>query len=770
MMIIRLVLLTCVIASLFLTTPRLSDAREKPQEDVQSPQVYVIPPGGRDQYEIQHRLIQAVPGDVIQLEEGKYHFLSELNVTCENVTIRGRGSEKTILSFAGQTGGSEGLTATGNGFVIENLAVEDTAGNAIKVLGADGVIFRGVRTEWTGGPLDTNGAYGIYPVQCKNVLIEDCVAIAAADAGIYVGQSQNVIVRRSRAALNVAGIEIENTLNADVYENIAEDNTGGILVFDLPGLQLKNGGDVRVFNNKIINNNTDNFAPKGAMVGEVPPGTGLMIMATDRVEVFDNQIHDNNTAGGIIVSFNFTMRPVQDPEYDPIPEGIFLHGNDFARNGQKPSAKLAPIAAAVGRTFPDIIWDGVANPARLVDGKIPVEFGLVIDEPGNPSFVNLVMPDLTPTNIVTGKYRPLKDLKAHVGSLPAIAATKLDAFPDPAGKTNLAASVYRSLPDQLSGWGLFDGEVNQQQPAEGVIPYLLNTQLFSDYTSKYRFIRLPEGKSMTYQQTGVFDFPVGAVIAKTFSYPHDMRKPDAGERLMETRIEFRAESGWYGVTYIWNEDQTDATLSLGGADQQVTFINHAGEKVDHNYLIPNANMCVSCHSVDGQFVPLGPTAANMNREGMQAYAGVNQLVSWAHAGKLAAHPELENAPQMPVFDDSSTGTLAERARAWLDVNCAHCHNPRGTARTSGLDLSWGQTEEAKFGVWKSPVAAGRATAGRKYDIVPGKPEESILLYRIESNEPGVRMPSLARSLRQEEAVELIHEWISQMPAGHPVTN
>lgn len=185
--------------------------------------------GNDAQHRLQSALILAAPGDVIELEEGIYHFDTELNVTCSNLTLRGVGPGKTILSFKHQSAGASGILGTGNGFTIEDLAVEDTSGNAIKILGARDVTLRRVRTEWTAGPQSTNGAYGLYPVECSNVLIEDCVAIGASDAGIYVGQSQDIIVRGCRAERNVAGIEIENSLRADVYDNIATDNTGGSL-------------------------------------------------------------------------------------------------------------------------------------------------------------------------------------------------------------------------------------------------------------------------------------------------------------------------------------------------------------------------------------------------------------------------------------------------------------------------------------------------------------------------------------------------------------
>ena len=257
---------------------------------------------------LQTLLIEAVPGDTIVLSAGTFSLKRSLDISVDNITIRGAGSNRTVLSFKGQLSGGQGIRATGNNLVMEGFAVEDTSGNAIKVNGARNVTFRDVRTEWTGPPLPSNGAYGIYPVQCRNVLMEDCSAFGASDAGIYVGQCRQVVVRRCRAERNVAGIEIENTINADVYENVARNNAGGLLVFDLPGLEVKNGKNIRVFKNRVVDNNHPNFAAPGNIVAGVPSGTGLMVMATDRVEIFENKILNNQTSSVSIVSFLISSR------------------------------------------------------------------------------------------------------------------------------------------------------------------------------------------------------------------------------------------------------------------------------------------------------------------------------------------------------------------------------------------------------------------------------------------------------------------------------
>ena len=232
--------------------------------------------------EFRQQLLDAKPGDVIQVPAGTFHFDRSLSLRADGVTIRGAGRDKSVLSFKGQKAGAEGLLVNANDFTLEHLAIEDSKGDGLKVSEARGVTIRGVRVEWTGGPKTSNGAYGLYPVLCHDVLIEDAVAIGASDAGIYVGQSRDVVVRNSRAERNVAGIEIENTVNADVHGNVATGNTGGILVFNMPAL-TQQGDAVRVFANKVTANNTGNFGAKGTPVASVPAGSGVVINSNDDV-------------------------------------------------------------------------------------------------------------------------------------------------------------------------------------------------------------------------------------------------------------------------------------------------------------------------------------------------------------------------------------------------------------------------------------------------------------------------------------------------------
>ena len=327
------------------------------------------------------RLLDAKAGDVIEIPAGRFAFDRSLTLRVDGVTIRGAGMDKTILSFKGQKTGAEGLLVNAGNFTLENLAIEDTKGDGLKVNEGENITIRGVRVEWTGGPKTSNGAYGIYPVQTTNVLIEDSVAIGASDAGIYVGQSKTVVVRRNRAERNVAGIEIENSIGADVYENTATDNTGGILVFNMPNLPQP-GHTTRVYRNKVIANNTGNFAAKGAAVASVPAGSGVVINSNDQVEIFDNDIVDNQTANVIVSSYYSTGYMNEQgvaKAFDPYPEEIHIHGNRFKGGGDKPDGldlKALKVAMfGLNGRLPDVLWDGYVNGARAGGPQVCVDNG-----------------------------------------------------------------------------------------------------------------------------------------------------------------------------------------------------------------------------------------------------------------------------------------------------------------------------------------------------------------------------------------------------------
>jgi len=365
------------------------------------------------QEEIQEALIDLEPGDVLTLEPGEYFFEDGISLDVDDVIFEGSGIDDTILNFGNQISGAQGLLVTSDGVTLRDFAVLDAKGDAIKVIGADGINMIRLRTEWTGGPKATNGAYGFYPVESKDVLIDGCVAIGASDAGIYVGQSQNIIVKNSVAQYNVAGIEIENSYYADVFDNLASHNTGGILVFDLPDLPQQGGHHVRVFRNKAINNDTDNFAPEGNIVGEVPRGTGIIIQANSDVEVFDNDIYGNGTVNLSIVTYGYET---EDENYNPHPKSIQIHGNRFGDGGFDPDLGTGELAAILfelsGGDMPDIFWDGILPTSQMIFGQ-PEEERLIISNNGDATFLTL-----NPIKYILPFFDPVeRDIKAYEGKV-----------------------------------------------------------------------------------------------------------------------------------------------------------------------------------------------------------------------------------------------------------------------------------------------------------------------------------------------------------------
>jgi parallel beta-helix repeat protein len=331
------------------------------------------------QKKLQEQFLDAKPGTVIDIPAGRHALDRVLTLRANGVTVRGVGSGKSILSFKNEISGPEGMLVYASDFTIEHLAIEDSKGDGLKINDGENIVIRDVRVEWTGGPKTTNGAYGIYPVKSKNILIEDSSSIGASDAGIYVGQSQNVIVRRNRAEKNVAGIEIENTIGADVYDNVATGNTGGILVFNMPNL-AQPGQATRLFKNKSFNNNLANFAAKGAAVASVPAGSGIVVNSNPKVEIFDNDIGGNKTANLIISSYfstNYYNTTGVDPKYDPYPRSIFVYGNRFTGGGDSPDGlELKTLKTAlfgINGHFPDVLWDGYLDSKSLVNGVPPAE-------------------------------------------------------------------------------------------------------------------------------------------------------------------------------------------------------------------------------------------------------------------------------------------------------------------------------------------------------------------------------------------------------------
>ena len=315
-----------------------------------------------------------------------------------------------------------------------------------------------------------------------------------------------------------------------------------------------------------------------------------------------------------------------------------------------------------------------------------------------------------------------------------------------------------SFPEKLSEFEFFLDD-SAQLPDDKVIPYELISTLFSDYSYKQRWVYVPNNKKAEYVENWVFDFPTGSALIKTFYYPVDERAPELGKQLLETRLLLRKESGWEAVSYAWNEEQNEAYKKIAGKTINASWTDFMGEEKSVRYRVPNVNQCKECHDADDQISPIGPKARNINKELDFKDGEFNQLVYWMNREIIDEYP-MDLVSPVDWLDESKD--INDRVRSYLDVNCGHCHSPTGNANSTGLYLHLNETRDINLGVFKKPVATGRGSGGNKYSIVPGKPEESILLYRMQSMDPGVMMPESGRALTHEEAVEMIREWILLM--------
>ncbi|MEN8860266.1 SO2930 family diheme c-type cytochrome [Qipengyuania flava] len=324
--------------------------------------------------------------------------------------------------------------------------------------------------------------------------------------------------------------------------------------------------------------------------------------------------------------------------------------------------------------------------------------------------------------------------------LSAVAVMATTSAPGTASDTD-AVIAGTGLPRTLSAYGFFK-DARAQEPAVRVTPYRLNTPLYSDGADKLRFLYLPDGTPMGADGEGLLNIPVGAALIKTFAFGEG-----AERRLIETRVLLHRTDGWLALPYLWNEEQTDARLAIAGARVDVT--TPQGEAI--SYRVPNKNQCKDCHGLDGVVVPIGPKARNLSHEWLGAMVA---------AGRLDTVPQ--DAGTLPLWEAREGVYLTSAARAYLDVNCAHCHRPGATASNSGLDLRWEQGDPYKLGIGKRPVAAGRGAGGHLFDIVPGSPDSSILAYRMASPEPGVAMPELGKATVDEEGLTIVRRWIEEM--------
>tara|TARA_B100000035_G_C20979648_1_gene544833 strand:- start:235 stop:1257 length:1023 start_codon:yes stop_codon:yes gene_type:complete len=304
---------------------------------------------------------------------------------------------------------------------------------------------------------------------------------------------------------------------------------------------------------------------------------------------------------------------------------------------------------------------------------------------------------------------------------------------------------------KLSDYGFFKSH-KDQIPNNNVHKYFLQTPLFSDYSLKDRFVYIPQGKKAIHSLDRVYEFPIGSALVKTFSYE---MASNENKVLLETRLLLLQETGWSAHTYVWDESQEDAYLKVSGKTIEGIEFLYEGKPKKVNYRVPNQNQCKECHLSDDKIIPIGPKSRNLNFEVIQNNKIINQIDYWIENGLVEIHQ-----PQQVVADwQNIKESLDDRARAYLDVNCGHCHMPGGSADTTGLYLTVNEKDIRKLGVNKPPVAAGRASGNLMYSIVPGKPDKSILLYRMKSQDPGIMMPESGRALAHSEGIRLIESWI-----------
>jgi uncharacterized repeat protein (TIGR03806 family) len=321
------------------------------------------------------------------------------------------------------------------------------------------------------------------------------------------------------------------------------------------------------------------------------------------------------------------------------------------------------------------------------------------------------------------------------------------------------------FPSSLSSYCMITMQNGTVTANDGVTPYDLQTPLFSDYAVKYRTVWMPPGTSVSYVEGARFEFPVGTVITKSFGFPADLRDANASVKWIETRVLVHRTKGWKGTTYRWDDAQQHATIQPGGEVLDFTFIDTSGKTQAPNYLVPSQSECLKCHANDGNMITLGPWADQLNREFTYADGTKeNELTHWSRIGILKGAPSPTQAPVLPAAFDPTGGDVATRARAYLQANCSYCHSDGGEARTTGLDLTYDETSSMQLGICKMPIAAGKAAEGMFYDVVPGHPEQSILVYRMQSTAPAIAMPEIGRSLEHTEAVQLVSDWIASMPA------
>ncbi|MDB4970641.1 MAG: Planctomycete cytochrome [Myxococcales bacterium] len=682
---------------------------------------------------IQTAFSDSQPGDVICFRGGRYALKDEVTLSTPNVELRGSGATRAVLDFAGQLRGANGVFVDADGFLMQHVDIKNSAGQGIRIQKSTGVTLRDVHVTWDVGPSADNGGYGIYPTESEEIVIDNCQVSYASDAGIYVGQSKHIIVKGSEVWGNVIGIEIENSADAEVYENDAHDNVGGILAFSLPFLPRKSCQRVDVHDNKVHANNQKTFAAPGSIVSQVPSGTGVMIVAADDVVVHHNDIDQNESIGVGLFSYLVTQQDdyKKDTSYNPFPHRAWIHDNRLSTNGTDPHDQASTITGLVGvQEAEQLLWDGMIDSA---DGA--ANNGNCFSTNGGASYRNLDFEGAF--NHSTTDIAPVTCTRAPLvteGPYPTVA---------------LAARTPRQPHDKLSEYGFFAGALAAQTPADGVIAYDVAASLFADQSKKLRFMALPPGGKIGFDATGNWTFPDGTAFLKSFYFD----EAGGARTLAETRIEMKLDGVWTLQTYLWDAAQAEATRFVAGRTL------HRG---DGDYRVPSSDQCKTCHFENDTPVPLGPRTRQLNRDVVsQEGWTVNQLDDWAMRGLFASAPPAA-ATLQKLVDPFGNDALESRARSYLDANCAHCHSMGGTASATNLRLDFATTDWAQLGVCKSPVSAGPGSGQLLFDVVPGDPDHSIVVHRMRSVDPAVKMPQLPTMTSDAAGTGLIAAWIQSL--------
>ncbi|MFZ3512606.1 right-handed parallel beta-helix repeat-containing protein [Vibrio harveyi] len=829
----------------------------------------------------------AEDNSVVTLPAGCFKMNNQLTVDSKNnLVLRGAGIDQTYLDFSGVDGKDGIAISGGSNITVSDLQIAEASKNGLKADGVEGIIIRDVAAVWLEVPRardedgNLRGTYGIYPVKSQNVLIEDTWSYGSADAGIYVGQTIGAVIRDNVAEKNIAGIEIENSSNVDVYDNLALGNTGGVLLFDLPGATTIGRliDDVRIFDNVIRDNNLENYVDTTCqnglggcgVVGIVPPGTGVVILSGRNSEFFNNTITNHDSMALAMTSYLLVngdpnaYSPLNGTSegnavmqgWNPVPTNMYFHDNTITNTGANPNGSLIEdmiLAYTLNhQAFPALFYDGAGEslirsqmfaPLRdalngmtgttnwnylteftdadsnclvnngasvgvLVDNMDPTAIGSYAENPANADFLY----ENEQTTLLTAGCDSKTPLDINTVTINGVVygynqtedgATDPDNPDTPNGIVGNASctlddvaginwdaitresATYGENCVSLSQYNLFEDakdptqNLNLAASAKGTL-YEMNVELFTDYARKYRFVVMPNEASASYREQEVFDFPVGTVLIKTFALPSSTENARGeNEELIETRLLIRRDSGWIALPYVWNEDKTDAYLTAVSVPFERS-VEHNGETLNFTYEVPSRNECTLCHKVESDvsdptgntqpkgFSPIGPKARNLNSvQDVSDGSPVNQLVHWETLGLFTeALPDTpENLPKTPVFDTEAGASnltdteLLDYAKAYLDVNCAHCHRTEGKAASNPFKFEYWRQGISEMGICARGITFHKGPS--PYVIVPGDPENSVLHYRINVDN-GNMMPELGRHVVHDEGVQLIADWINSI--------